>query len=147
MCPSDVAGLASLALRAADGAQSSWSLVGARSGPGGSVLVRLEGLDDRTAAEVLKGAEVLVSEDTLPVLGDDEYYYFELEGLDVVDTEGSPLGRISSVFNAGASDVATVVGDDGEWMLPVIDDVVVEIDREAGRMVVSPLEGLVEGGV
>ena len=83
----------------------------------------------------------------LPPLQAEEYYYFQLEGLEVVDLAGRSLGRVSGVFNAGASDVATVVRDEGEWMFPVVGDVVKEMDLDGGRIVVDPLPGLLEGGL
>lgn len=140
-----------LTLRHSDGSLEEFGVRGFRQGPGksGDVwLLSLVELDDRDAAERLRGAEILVPEASLPALGEDEYYFYELEGLSVIHAEdGTELGSVRSLFNAGASDVAVVEGPLGEWMLPVVEDVVVEIDSEGGRMLVRPLEGLIEGGV
>lgn len=119
---------------------------GVRPGPRGALLVRLAGVADRTAAEGLAGAELFVDEGSLPPLDEDEYYYFELVGAAVEDAEGRPLGRVTGVFCAGASDVAVVERPEGEWMFPVVDSIVRELDVEGGRVVVDLLDGLLEGG-
>lgn len=138
--------LSDITLRTKDGAERAFAIASVRGG-GGMLLVKLDGLDDRDEADALKGSDLLAPADALPDLDDDEYWYFQLEGLEVFDTAGASLGKVIGVFNAGASDVATVQGPSGEWMLPVVDEVVVEIDEAAGRMVIEPMHGLLEGGV
>ena len=120
---------------------------GVRPGSRGCMLVRLEGIADRETAAALGGSEILLDEAELPALEDDEYYFFELVGLEVVDGAGASLGRVSSLFCAGASDVAVVTRPEGEWMCPVVHDIVREIDVAGGRLVVEPIEGLLEGGL
>ncbi len=139
--------LKQITIRGKDGAERAYDVVTVRPGSGGALLVKLKGLDDRDEADGLRGSDLLAAEDSLPELTEDEYWYYELEGLEVVKADGTSLGTVVGVFNAGASDVATVKGPAGEWMLPIVDDVVVEIDPTGGRLVVEPLEGLMEGGI
>ena len=139
--------LQEVTLRSPEGQERRWDVEVVRPGPGGSLLLRLKGLDDRTEAETLKGWDVQAPEDALPDLEEGEYWYFQLEGLRVVRRDGEVLGEVVGVFNAGASDVATVRREGGEWMLPIVDEVIVEIDAAGGRLVVDLLPGLLEGGV
>jgi len=141
-----LASVASVTLGTRDGAKHEHDVVGVRPGSRGALLVRLSGVPDRTAAEALHGADMLVDEVALPALGPDAYYYFELVGLRVEDPDGQPLGQVTAVFNAGASDVAVVDRAGSEWMFPVVRELVCELDVDGGRVVVDPIPGLLEGG-
>jgi 16S rRNA processing protein RimM len=116
-------------------------LQGSRQGKG--LVVQLKGVDDRTAAEGLAQADILMPKEALPELTDDEYYWHELEGLTVFTRSGERLGQVSYLFETGANDVMVVRGDNDaidkrERLLPFLpDDVIVEIDLEDGRMVVD----------
>jgi len=106
-------------------------------------LIRLEGYEDRTAAEMLRGSVLYVAVEDAVALDEDEYYEFQMEGLAVVTDEGESLGEIVEVFTApGANDVFVVRGPLGELLIPVIEDVVVELKPDAGRIVVHLLPGL-----
>jgi len=111
---------------------------------GGSkyVILELDGVEDRDTAESLRGSDVLVEREVLEPLGEGLYYATDLIGLEVVDTAGRSLGRLREVFDNGAHEVYVVGEGDDEILLPVIDGVVIEVDPEAGRVVVAPPEGL-----
>ena len=108
----------------------------------GGQLVELEGVVAREQAEALSGALLEVPEQELASLPDGQYFRFQIIGMDVVDGEGAPLGRVSEVLDTGANDVYIVRNDEGDLLIPAIDAVVREIDHEAGHMVVELLEGL-----
>ena len=114
---------------------------GSRQGKG--LVVQLKGVGDRTAAEALAQADILMPKEALPELSDDEYYWHELEGLTVFTQSGERLGQVSYLFETGANDVMVVRGDNDaidkrERLLPFLpDDVIVEISLEDGRMVVD----------
>ena len=121
---------------------------GRRQGRG--LLVHLAGVDDRTAAEALRGREILVREAALPPLGDGEFYWHQLEGLEVwcqgqageADSE-QLLGRVAYLIETGANDVLVVRGcvgsiDDRERLVPYLPgDVVKAVDLAAGRLTVD----------
>ena len=108
-----------------------------------AALIRLEGYVDRTAAEMLRGSVLYVAVEDAVALDEDEYYEFQIEGLAIVTDEGEPLGEVVEVFTApGANDVLIVHGPLGELLIPVIEDVIVELNPDAGRIVVHPLPGL-----
>lgn len=121
---------------------------GRRQGRG--LLVHLAGVDDRTAAEALRGRDILVREAALPPLGDGEYYWHQLEGLEVwcQDREGEAageqlLGRVAYLIETGANDVLVVRAspgsiDDRERLVPYLPgDVVKAVDLAAGRLTVD----------
>ncbi|MGB9616167.1 MAG: ribosome maturation factor RimM [Desulfomonilaceae bacterium] len=108
----------------------------------GDVLVALAGVEDPETAKTLSGLLVRTEADSLPEKEDDEYYWFELEGLRVVTLDGRELGVVHHLFATGANDVVEVHGPKGEILLPWIDDVIERVDLAAGLLVVDPLEGL-----
>ena len=110
----------------------------------GLVLLGLDGVCDRTAAETLVRARVLVPAEELPPAGADEFYWHEIPGFRVETAAGALLGTIVDVFHTGTNDVWTVHGDGREFLIPVIADVVRVIDREARRVVIEPLPGLLD---
>ena len=109
---------------------------------GGGLLVELEGIEMRDQAEALSGALLEVPEQKLASLPDGQYFRFQIIGMEVVDREGRALGRVSDILETGANDVYIARNDEGDLLIPAIDSVVKEIDREAGRIVVELLQGL-----
>jgi 16S rRNA processing protein RimM len=101
-------------------------VVGARTA-GGRPVIRLAG-------EAPRGAQLQVAREALPPTGEDEYYAFELVGLEVVEGE-RPLGRVVSVLPGVANDSLELEG--GE-LLPLVGDCVLGIDLEIGRILVAP---------
>jgi len=110
----------------------------------GAALIKLAGCDDRNAAEELRGQWVQISIEAAVPLEEGEYYHFQVVGVEVVTTEGEPLGRVAEVIETGANDVYVVHGPRGEVLIPAIEDVVRELDLEARRMIVEILPGLLE---
>lgn len=105
---------------------------------GHKLWVKLEGLDTREDAALWVNREILAPRSVLPEPDDGQYYWSDLEGLTVVDTEGKSLGVIDYLFNAGASDVMCLQQEDKKTtMVPYIPEVVVKVDLDAGRMVVD----------
>jgi 16S rRNA processing protein RimM len=111
--------------------------------PGG-VLARARGIEDRTAAEALRGTELLVPRSALPDPAPDEFYYSDLEGMEVLRPDGSHLGIVHGVANFGAGDLIEVVAEDGRQIsLPFTREVVPSIDLERRSLVVEPPDELV----
>lgn len=108
----------------------------------GQALVTLAGTASREAAEALRSTYLLVPIAEAIPLEDDEYYYYQLEGLEVVSDEGERLGIIREVLETGANQVFIVDGAAGELLLPNTEEVVLAVDLEAGRMTVHLLAGL-----
>ncbi len=109
----------------------------------GAILIFVEGIQTPEQALALKGCLVKTDPENLPPKEDDEFYWYELIGMKVQTIDGIDLGRVAEIIPTGANDVLVVEGPCGEVLLPMIDDVVKEIDTSGKKMVVDPLEGLV----
>lgn len=121
-----------------------WSLEGFRL-HGGRALLTLRGCSDRNAAMAMRGYLIQVPrEDAIP-LEEGEYFEHQILGLEVWTAAGEPLGQIVDILYTAANEVYVVQGPNlgrRELLLPAIEDVVLEVDLEAGRLVVELLEGL-----
>jgi len=90
-------------------------------------IARFAEIPDRTAAERLRGTALTVPRDTLPPLGDGEYYHADLIGLPAVSTGGEALGHVAAVENFGAGDVIEIKRPDNKrFMVPMRPDAVPE---------------------
>ncbi len=104
---------------------------------GKTVIARLEGCDDCDRARSLMGARIYVERDRLPAPADEEYYWHDLIGCEVVDGDGLRLGRVSGLIATGANDVLVVAGE-RERLIPFVQgDVVTDVDVGAGRLTVD----------
>ena len=114
-------------------------VAGVKGRPQGKGLVcHLPNVDTREQAAALVGKDIHVARELLPPPGKDEYYWVDLEGLEVVTTEGVVLGRVSHLFATGANDVVVVRDGERERLVPFIQGSYVRsVDLEAGRMVVD----------
>jgi 16S rRNA processing protein RimM len=116
----------------------------------GAVVARLEGVDDRDAAERLRGLRLHVPRDRLPPAADDEYYHADLIGLRAelaAEDEGAaePLGTVCAVEDFGAGPVLEIaVEGKPPVMVPFTREVVPVVDLDAGRMTVAAVPGLLE---
>jgi 16S rRNA processing protein RimM len=109
----------------------------------GQLIGRIVGTPNRTAAEKLKGLQFFVPRDSLPSTNDDEYYFSDLVGLSVEDTDGKALGTISSVENFGAGDVLEIVGVvNGGLMVPFTKETVPQVDIQNGIAIIDPPDGI-----
>jgi 16S rRNA processing protein RimM len=99
----------------------------AKRGSGGRPVIRLE-------RQVARGAELAVRKDELPPTGEDEYYAFQLAGLDVEEEGGRALGRVAQVAPGVAHDVLEL---DSGLALPLVEACVREIDLDRGRIVIA----------
>jgi 16S rRNA processing protein RimM len=116
------------------------------------IVVKLEGIDDRDAAFACKGKQIAVPRAQLPEPDENEYYWSDLIGLRVVNSQGVDFGLITEVFETGANDVLVVKPDvvkpdvvtadaekekPQERLLPFVAAVVLEVDLKAKTMVVD----------
>ena len=107
-----------------------------------TVIMKLEGIDTPEDAEKLRNKLLYMHRDDLE-LDDDTYFNQDLIGLEVSDADsGKVYGKIADVMQTGANDVYVIKGDDREYLVPAIADVVVSTDIDVGTMTIRPLEGL-----
>ncbi len=109
------------------------------------VILGLEGIDDRDAAERAKGSQLYVTEADLPELPEGVYYVRDLIGMEAVLEDGSHLGRMKDVIQNTAQDVFEVETDEGKQVLiPNVPDFVLNIDLESRRVTLRLIEGMLE---
>ena len=106
------------------------------------VLLALEGIDNCDRAASLVGFELFIKKALLPELEEGTYYWSDIIGLAVYDTEDAYLGRVTSILPTGSNDVYVVQNKDDEILVPALESVVADIDLAAGRMTVELPEGL-----
>ena len=104
---------------------------------GKGIAALLPGFADREQAATLIGTQIFVGRDQLPATGKDEYYWSDLEGLEVTTTKGELLGRVDKLMETGANDVLVIMGD-REHLVPFVQgQYVLSVDLENGVMVVD----------
>ncbi|MCL2683694.1 MAG: ribosome maturation factor RimM [Synergistaceae bacterium] len=110
----------------------------------GQILVTAEGINDRDAAEALKGRVITVAPDERVNLPEGEYWIDSLVGLDVIDDgSGKHLGKLEEVISTGGNDVYLIRAEDGaQKLIPAIEDVIRVIALEKNEMRINVLEGL-----
>ena len=107
----------------------------------GLVLARIDGVDDRDAAEALRGTDLHVDRAALPPTEGDEYYHVDLLGLRAESEAGTALGRVSAIHDHGAGPIVEIQPPDGpSTLVPFTREHVPAVDIAAGRMVVAPPE-------
>ena len=106
-----------------------------------TVVARADGVDDRAAAESLRGARIFVPRSSFPTAGEDEYYWIDLIGLDVVNREGVNLGQVRELLATGPQTVLVLeyqeAGKVQERMLPFVSAYVDGVDLAARRISVD----------
>lgn len=110
----------------------------------GFYLVRLAGIDSPSAAEPFRGAIFTIPRDLAAPLDPDAYYHWQILGLAVVTTAGDHLGTVEDILETGANDVLVVTGGPKRYLIPTIAQVVQDVDLEQGRIVIEPMDGLLD---
>jgi 16S rRNA processing protein RimM len=113
------------------------------------VLLALEGVDDREAADALRNTSVYASQADLPALAEDEVFVHDLVGLEVVPADdagrpaGAALGVVREILEGGAHDILVVAhAGRPDVLLPDVPEFVLSVDVKARRLLVRPPEGL-----
>ena len=109
------------------------------------VILKLEGADDRNAAEALRGNEQYITEDDLPELPEGQYYVRDLIGMSVTEEDGNLLGHVTDVLQNTAQDIFEVESENGKKLLiPKVDQFVLDIDAEKREITVRLIEGMLD---
>ena len=103
---------------------------------GTEVVAKLKGFEDREAALTLRGMEVAVPRSELPKARRDEYYWTDLIGLTVLNTEGLTFGTVKNLLETGANDVLVVSGE-RERLIPFVRQVILDVDLQGGTIKVD----------
>lgn len=105
---------------------------------GKGIVAELPGVTDRDAAAALVGTEIWVARSAMPKPKPGEYYWTDLEGVEVVTLEGRSLGTVSHLIATGANDVLVVKDAERERLIPfLVGQFVTEVDLESNRITVD----------
>jgi 16S rRNA processing protein RimM len=122
-----------------------YRLVRAAVHKGSQMIMTLEGVDTREGAEAMRGLEVYIPQTEAAPLDKDEYYLHDLPGLNVQTVDGTPLGVVKEIIETGANEVLVITRPEGgEALIPMIREVVKQLDVAGGLIVVEPIPGLLE---
>ena len=110
----------------------------------GKFIIGLQDVDDINLVQPFVGCEICLKRGQLPGLEDDEYYWSDLIGLQVFTDDGTLLGTIADIFETGSSDIYVVRSEGREYLIPAIADVIKTVDPSGGRIVITPLDGLLD---
>ncbi len=108
----------------------------------GMALVKFQGIDSREDAELLTGVGLEVPIEQVPPLPDGSYYHFQILDMEVWTSAGELLGVVEDILSTGSNDVYVVRTGDGEVLVPAIEDVVIQVDVDGGRLKVDLPDGL-----
>ncbi len=111
---------------------------------GGTPYLLFGGYDSPEKARVLNGWFIKVPEEEAMPLPEGSYYQFEIIGMEVVSESGERLGTIIDIFETGSNDVYVMKSGRKEIYLPATKEIIKQVDREAKRMVIHLLDGLME---
>ena len=107
-----------------------------------NILLRLHGLENISLVETMVGGSVWMAKSELPELEDEQFYWSDLEGVDVVDKQLGQIGQIVGMFKTPAHDILEVSGPRGEVLIPAVEPFLAGLDQE-GCLVVDLPDGLV----
>ncbi|SCK07830.1 ribosome maturation factor RimM [Vogesella sp. LIG4] len=102
-----------------------------------ALVVKFEGVADRDVAEAMRGMQIGIPRADLPTPPDDEFYWVDLLGLEVVNRDNVVLGKVHNLLETGANDVLVVRGDAEERLIPFVSDYIVDVDLAAKRITVD----------
>ncbi len=112
---------------------------------GDMVILKLAGLDDTTAIDMLRGSDLSIPLDQLAKLPQDSYYQHDILGMRVVTLAGREVGTIIDIMETGSNDVYVVRGEESsQILLPAIKDVVKQVDLIRQMMYIEPMAGLLD---
>ncbi len=93
-------------------------------------------------ADDLRGYIVNIDRSDLPEINDSEYYLSDLVGYSLIDKSNKNYGKVIEVLALPANSVLNVSKDDKEYLIPLIDDVVLEVNQNQKVIIIDPIEGL-----
>jgi 16S rRNA processing protein RimM len=102
------------------------------------LIVSLDGVTDRTAAEHLKGTKLMLSSERLPDLSEDTFYHKDLIGLSVISHDSQPFGKVHALFNFGAGELLEIQTSEGELhMIPFTRELIPEVKLKEKSLILS----------
>ena len=109
-----------------------------------SAIIRIKGIDSIEDAEQLVGTTVYIETENLNELDEGEYYWFDLIGLEAYTDDGEFIGIVDSLIDRSLQSLLVVKNNDREYLIPLTEPIVKEIDLENSKIIITPIEGLLE---
>ena len=108
----------------------------------GIALIKFHGIDTQEDAERLRGTQLEVPLEEVPSLSPDSYYHFQILDMEVWTQDGEFLGVVEDILSTGSNDVYVAREGENEVLVPALQDVIVDVDLEKGRITVDLPDGL-----
>lgn len=112
--------------------------------PGGKALAKFEDLNSIEQVEALVGAEVYLPLSELPELDEDQYYYHELVGFEVIDEVLGLIGPVQIIYDLETQDLLGVTHQGKEVLIPIQDGIITKVDKAAKKVYCQLPEGLLD---
>lgn len=108
-------------------------------------ILKLQGVEDRNGAEALKDKDLYITENMLRILPEDTYYIKDLIGIKVIDPQGQYVGTISDVLKNSGQDLYEIeLENKKKFLLPAVEEFVLNINMQEKTMQVKLIEGLLD---
>ncbi|WP_425449599.1 ribosome maturation factor RimM [Dethiothermospora halolimnae] len=107
-------------------------------------ILKLKGYNNINDVLKFKEKYLLIDETQKVELSEDEYFIYDMIGLEVYDNEKNKIGVIKDVLKPGANDVYVVKNGNKEYLIPAAKEFIKKVDIEAGKMIIQPIEGMIE---
>jgi 16S rRNA processing protein RimM len=107
-----------------------------------TTIIGLEGITTIEEASGLRGSIVMVDKCDLPEPKEDEYYWFQLIGLNVVTKEGNFIGTVKNLIDREPQALLVVENNEKEFLIPMVDTIVKGVKLEESEVIITPIEGL-----
>ena len=111
---------------------------------GNKATVKLEGIDSMEEAEMLTGCPIYLPVALLPSLNNDQFYYHEIEGFEMIDRHKGRIGIIKEVMDIPRNPLFIVQHGEKEILIPVMDEIIENIDKKGKKIYISAPAGLID---
>ena len=97
---------------------------------GNKIVIKLEGVNNRDDADLLKNLQIEINRSDLPKLEENSYYWEDLVDFNVIDIKGNPVGKVDSLFRTGSNDVLVIINETKERLLVpfIMEEVIKYVD-------------------
>ena len=97
---------------------------------GNKIVIKLEGVNNRDDADLLKNLQIEINRSDLPELDENSFYWEDLVDFNVIDIKGNPVGKVDSLFRTGSNDVLVIINETKERLLVpfIMEEVIKYVD-------------------
>lgn len=108
------------------------------------VIMKIKGVGSREDSVNFKNAYLRIPRDQLKELGEDQFYFMDLQGIEVFTIDGVKLGILADIIETPANDIYLIEGEDRKYLIPAVKDIIKKVDIENKKMEIEPIEGLLD---